>query len=194
VRWAVLLLLFDSGLALAEPALGTERTIDAASGVTVAAARGPGLALGLRWFAADHFYMSGSLGASAAVDDDDPERVDVSTILGLGLGAGLYSSVGAWTGYAGGRVDVIKTLDQARAEDPTWFSSGIGAGPTLAIARRIGFAWGHPIGLELSAAYLVHRLRRAEIDPRALILYPAPDDIDGLEVGLHFTGTLFPDR
>ena len=95
--------------------------------------------------------------------------------------------------YAGARVDVIKTLDQERADDPTWFSSGIGAGPTLAIARRIGFAWGHPIGLELSAAYLVHRLRRAEVDPLA-VLYPAPDDIDGLEVGLHFTGTLFPDR
>ena len=194
MRRAALVLLFSSGPALAEPEFGTERTIDAASGVTVAAARGPGVALGARRFAADPLYMSGSIGASAAVDGDDPERAEVSTILGLGTGAGVYGSVGAWTGYAGARVDLIVNLDRDRSDDPTWFTSGIGAGPTVAIARRIGFAWGHPIGLELSAAYLGHRLRRAEVDPRALILYAPPDDIDGLEVGLYFTGTLFPDR
>jgi hypothetical protein len=196
-----------SSLVHADPGLSTARTVDMSSGLTLASPASdggdlrPGVALGLRAYAPAHIYLSGALGAAVAADASDPESGAAATILSVGGGAGLYGETGGWTGYAGGRAEWVKSLDwpgDSASRDPDWFTSGVGAGPSLAIARRIGFAWGHPMAIELSASYMVYALRRPDVYVIQILPPPGSDsrpaDLDGLQVGLFLAGTLFPDR
>ena len=189
--------------ARAEPALDTARTVvDLAGGMTIAgpATAGgdlrPGLALSLRGHLADRFYVAGSAGASLASDASDPESGAVATLLALGGGAGAYGVLGAWTGHAGARAEWVKSLDWpgTASGDPDWLTSGIGAGPCIALARRLGFAWGHPMAIELATSFMVYSLRRPDVYV-IQILPPggerAPAELDGLQVGLFLTGALF---
>ena len=196
---------FLVGAAHADPALSTERTVDAASGLTMSepAAEGgdfrPGLALAVRGYTANHLYLAGSIGASLATEQTSETAIG-ATVLSLGVGAGLYGEQGGWTGYAGARAEWVKSLDWpegSASRDPDWFTSGVGAGPSLAIARRIGFAWGHPMAIELAASYMMYSLRRPDVYVIQILPpvdAPPPVDLDGLQVGLFLAGTLFPDR
>lgn len=189
--------------ARAEPEPGAERTVDLASGMTVAGAATeggevrPGLALAMRFYGSN-LYLSGALGASLAVDGAEPESSLAATLLSVGAGAGVYGESGAWTGYGGARAEWVKSVDwpNRASRDPDWLTSGVGAGPAIAIARRIGFAWGHPMAVELSASYLVYSLRRPDVYVIQILgpEDPAPADLDGLQVGIFLAGTLFPDR
>lgn len=193
-----------SGVARAEPNAATARTVDLASGMTVAgpAIEGgdirPGLALSLRVYPAEHLYLSTAAGASLAADAGDPESGMAAALLSLGAGAGLCGELGAWTGYGGARAEWVKSVDRggAASRDPGWLTSGLGAGPNVAIARRIGFAWGHPIAVELSASYMMYSLRRPDVYVIQILRPgdPAPAELDGLQIGLFLAGTLFPDR
>lgn len=195
-----------SSPAHADPELSTARTVDAASGLTMAgpAMEGgelrPGLALSLRAYSPAHFYVSGALGASLAADAGDPETGASATLISFGAGAGLYGERDGWTGYAGGRAEWVKSLDwpgDSASRDPGWLTSGVGAGPSLAIARRIGFAWGHPMAIELAASYMVYSLRRPDVYVIQILPpggAPSPAELDGLQVGVFLAGTLFPDR
>jgi len=197
------------GAAHAEPVaatdLGTERTVDLASGMTVAGAATeggdirPGLALAIRYYGAGHLYLSGAVGASLAVDGAVPEQSPAATLLSVGGGAGLCGEHGAWTGYGGARAEWVKNIDwpNQASRDPDWFTSGVGAGPSIALARRVGTAWGHPMAIELSASYMLYSLRRPDVYVIQILPpgdAPPPAELDGLEVGLFLAGTLFPDR
>lgn len=190
--------------AQAEPGLSTARSVDMSSGLTVAESGGdlrPGIAMAVRAYAPAHIYVAGALGAAVAADAGDPESGPSATVLSIGGGAGLWGESDGWTGYAGVRAGWVKSVDwpgDTASRDPDWFTSGVGAGPSLAIARRIGFAWGHPMAIELGASYMVYALRRPDVYV-IQILPPAGSErgrveLDGLEVGLLLAGTLFPDR
>lgn len=198
----------SSAAVRAEPAAGgqlaTARTVDVASGMTVAGPTGddgvvrPGLALAMRYYGDHHLHASASLGASLAAAGD-PETGLASTLLAIGAGAGAYGELDAWTGYAGVRAEWVKNIDwpDAASRDPDWLTSGVGAGPAVALARRIGFAWGHPMAIELAASYMVYSLRRPDVYV-IQIVPPAGDrrpvELDGLQIGLFLAGTLLPDR
>lgn len=191
---------------LATAARAEPRTVDLASGMTVAGPPTtgddlrPGLALSLRGYLAGRFYVSGGAGASLAATAGDPESGAAVTLLSLGGGAGVYGELGAWTGYAGARAEWVKSLDWpgTASGDPGWLTGGVGAGPSLGLARGIGTAWGHPMAIELSASYLVYSLRRPDVYVIQIVPPPggeqAPAELDGLQVGLFLAGTLFPDR
>jgi len=195
----------SSSAALADPAddveLDTARTVDLAGGLLVGdmfAGQGrvrPGLALAARFYGENHLYATGGMAASAGVTDGPSGTGMTATILTLAAGAGVWGERGAWTGYAGVRGEWLKNIDwpENASIDDEWFLSGIGAGPSVALARRIGFAWGHPMAIELSASYMLYRLHRPELTYPPPF-EPDPVDFDGLQVGLFLAGTLFPDR
>ena len=196
-----------ASLAHADPGLSTSRTVDAASGLTLAspASEGgelrPGVALAVRAYAPGHMYVAAVLGAAVAADTGNPENGATATLFSLGGGAGLWGETSGWTGYAGARAEWVKSVDWpdgSASRDADWFTSGVGGGPSLAIARRIGFAWGHPMAIELSASYMVYALRRPDVYVIQIVPPPGSDtgpaELDGLQVGLFVAGTLFPDR
>lgn len=211
---AVMGVLWLATTARAEPDPGAERTVDLASGMTVASpTKGggdvrPGLALAMRYYGDHHLYASGSLGASLAEAGDHSTcwALDcpgtgwlAATILAVGAGAGFYGEHSGWTGYAGLRAEWVKSVDwpHAASRDPGWFTSGVGAGPSVGLARRIGYAWGHPMAIELAAGYMVYSLRRPDVYVIQILPpgdAPPPVELDGLQVGLFLAGTLFPDR
>ncbi len=204
---AVAFVMGAASLAHAEPGLSTARTVDMSSGLTIAGPPAPGqdlrpgVALAVRVYAPGHVYVSGALGASLAAGVSDPERGASATLFSLGVGAGLWGERDGWTGYAGARAEWVKSVDWPEGDasrDPDWLTSGAGAGPSLAIARRIGFAWGHPMAIELSASYMVYALRRPDVYVIQILPPPGsasgPAELDGLQVGLFLAGTLFPDR
>jgi len=205
MRYAALLaaaLSLSSRSASADPAvdeeLGTTRTLDLAGGLLLGdtfAGQGrvrPGFAVAARFYADNHLYATGGMAASVGVTDGPSGTGMTATILTLTAGAGAWGERGAWTGYAGVRGEWLKNIDwpENASIDHEWFLSGIGAGPNVALARRIGFAWGHPMAIELSASYMLYRLHRRELTyPPAV--EPDPVELDGLQVGLFLTGALF---
>lgn len=208
MRFAALLgaaLSLPSSAALADPAddveLDTARTVDLAGGLTVAdplAEQGrfrPGVALAARFYADSHLYATGGMAVSVGNTDGPSGTGMATTILTVTGGAGAWGERGDWTGYAGVRGELLKNLDwpERASIDQDWFTSGVGAGPSIALAKRIGFAWGHPMAIELEAAYMLYRLRR----PETRFTPPVesdPADLDSLRFGLYVAGTLFPDR
>lgn len=181
--------------------LDTARTVDLAGGLTVSdplAGQGqfrPAVALATRFYSQSHLYATGgvSLGVGSA---DGPAGTGMTTsIVSVAGGAGAWGERGAWTGYAGLRGEWLKSLDwpEDASIDPDWFTSGVGAGPSVALSRRIGFAWGHPMAIELDVGYMLYRLRRPAMRDSSP-LEPDPVDLDGLQIGLFVAGTLFPDR
>ena len=205
MRCAALLavaLSLSSKSASADPAvdeeLGTARTLDLAGGLLVGdtfAGQGrfrPGLALAARFYGENHLYATGGMAASVGVTDGPSGTGMTATILTLAAGAGAWGEHGAWTGYAGVRGEWLKNIDwpENASIDREWFLSGIGAGPSVALARRIGFAWGHPMAIELSASYMLYRVRRPDPDLTSAGR-PDPVELDGLQVGLFLTGALF---
>ena len=201
--WATLSL--SSSAALADPAddieLDTARTVDLAGGLMVAdplAGQGrfrPGVALAARFYSDSHLYATGGMAVSVGATDGPSDTGMATTILTVTGGAGAWGERGDWTGYAGVRGELFKNLDwpERASLDPDWFTSGIGAGPSVALAKRIGFAWGHPMAIELEAGYMLYRLRRPETGLTSPV-EPDPDTLDGLQIGLFVVGTLFPDR
>jgi hypothetical protein len=111
-------------------------------------ARAAGPVLEVRAYAERGLWASAGAGAELCANMDNPERGRLVTLLAASLAAGAWTD--PWprlTCWVAGRVDWMS----ARGAD----LGGPRAGPTVSAAWMLGRAFGHPMGLEARAAYLL---------------------------------------